>query len=112
MRERLLGGKGTCRIGQLPDHIPARQMTHELRSRHIGHQAPFGLSHRKQRTRRDVAQIGAKGELEAATMPCVRLARSAKGRRLLPRAMAPILSTSRPAQKARPSPDSTTARKL
>jgi hypothetical protein len=42
-------------------------MTHELRSRHIGHRAPFGLGDRKQRPRRDVAQIGAKGELEAAT---------------------------------------------
>src|SRR6266478_5746009 len=45
-------------------------------------------------------------------MPCVRSARSANGRMLLPAAIAVTLSTSRPAQKAGPSPESTTARKL
>src|SRR5713226_1080497 len=45
-------------------------------------------------------------------MPCVRSARLANGNRLLPAATATTLSTSSPAQKARPSPDSTTARTL
>jgi hypothetical protein len=43
-----------------------------LGSGHFRHQAPFGFHNREKRARRDVAQIGAKGELEAAAEgdPC------------------------------------------
>jgi hypothetical protein len=48
------------------------QAAHALGSGHLRHQAPFGFHNREKRARRDVAQIGAKGELEAAAEgdPC------------------------------------------
>jgi hypothetical protein len=44
--EGLLGGEGPRRVGQLTDHVLARQMTHELCPSHVRHQAPFRLNYR------------------------------------------------------------------
>lgn len=108
---------------------PHAQAADALGSGHFRHQAPFGFHNREKRARRDVAQIGAKRELEAAAegdpctatitgtrssrhsqmmcwaqlqMPCVRSARSANGKRPLPPATAATLSKIETAQKRAP----------
>ena len=51
---------------QLADHVGAGELAHEGNSAHVGDDAPFDFHDREARVRRDIADVGAKGDLKAA----------------------------------------------
>ncbi len=63
--ERLRPGENASGHRQITDHIGASEFAHEHDPAHVGNDAPFDFHDRKARVRRDIADVGAKGDLKA-----------------------------------------------
>ena len=66
LSERLRPGENASGHRQLTDHIGAGEFAHERNPRHVGNNAPSDFHNREARVRRDIADVGAKGDLKAA----------------------------------------------
>ncbi len=64
--ERLLARELPPGEGELADHVAARELAHQRDAAHVGHEAPFDLENGELRVGRDVADVGAERDLEAA----------------------------------------------
>ena len=64
--QRFGAGEDPAGQAELADHVGAGKFAHERNAGHVRDEAPFDLHDREARVRRDVADVGAERDLEAA----------------------------------------------